>query len=160
MPYVGIPGCERMMRNLMEVHGLKTSGPDGSTFRWSNARSQAGSCDSRRRVLRLSRPIAELWGPEGMRDTALHEVAHAIAGHKAGHGPEWKAVCQRIGAKPERCYTVTKNTPMPAARYTGTCPSGHAHTRQRAGRRPVSCGLCAPGGFDRRYMITWTENNG
>jgi len=39
---------------------------------------------------------------EQVRDTILHEIAHAIAGHKAGHGWQWKAECRRIGANPNR----------------------------------------------------------
>ena len=35
-----------------------------------------------------------------MTDTILHEIAHAIAGVEAGHGPAWKAVAQRLGATP------------------------------------------------------------
>ena len=155
MAYVGIRGCERLARNLMEVHGLETSGPDGWQFRWSNARSQAGSCNHRTRVIRLSRPFAELWGPEGMRDTILHEIAHALAGHKAGHGPAWRAVCLRIGAAPERC--IPADAELPEMRYTGTCPNGHVTQKQRIPARERSCGHCTPR-FDRRYLITWTEN--
>lgn len=29
--------------------------------------------------------------------TTIHETAHALAGHAAGHGPEWKAACKRLG---------------------------------------------------------------
>lgn len=34
-------------------------------------------------------------------DTILHEIAHALAGHSAGHGSEWKMWAVRVGAKPE-----------------------------------------------------------
>jgi hypothetical protein len=40
-------------------------------------------------------------------DTLRHEVAHAIAGHAAGHGPAWRAACRMVGANPERTYTAT-----------------------------------------------------
>lgn len=155
MAYVGIPGCERMARNLMDVHGLSDW-----AFKWSNARQQAGSCDNKRKIIRLSRPIAHLWGPEGMRDTVLHEIAHALAGYKAAHGPAWKAVCRQIGAKPERCYTADESTPLPPAKYTGTCPNGHTYRRQRLSpnARRQSCGRCARG-FNPRYLITWTDND-
>lgn len=41
-----------------------------------------------------------------LRDTILHEIAHAIAGIKAGHGPVWRAVARKIGAKPQRVCTT------------------------------------------------------
>ena len=37
-----------------------------------------------------------------VRDTVLHELAHAVAGHAAGHGSEWKAAARRLGANPKR----------------------------------------------------------
>ena len=51
----------------------------------------------------LSKHLAKL-PEEKIRDTILHEIAHAIAGHAAGHGPKWKAACRQIGAIPERLY--------------------------------------------------------
>lgn len=31
--------------------------------------------------------------------TTLHELGHALAGPKAGHGPDWKAACERLGLR-------------------------------------------------------------
>lgn len=157
MAYTGLAGCERMARNLMQVHGLPAEGPGAWQFRWSHAKRQAGSCSYKSRVIRLSRPIAELWGPEGMRDTILHEIAHAKAGYKAAHGPAWRDVCRQIGAEPKACFEVTEETLMPPMRYTGTCPAGHTLRRDRLPRRLTTCGKCAPR-FDVRYMVTWAEN--
>ena len=36
-------------------------------------------------------------------DTVLHEIAHAIAGKLGDHGPAWKAVARKLGARPEAC---------------------------------------------------------
>ena len=38
--------------------------------------------------------------------TGLLDVAHALAGGKAGHGPAWQAIARRIGCSAERCITV------------------------------------------------------
>jgi hypothetical protein len=35
-------------------------------------------------------------------DTVLHEVAHILAGFKAGHNYVWKQWCMKVGANPER----------------------------------------------------------
>jgi predicted SprT family Zn-dependent metalloprotease len=43
---------------------------------------------------------------EEIKDTILHEIAHAIAGHQAGHGEAWKRVCRRIGANPNRVASI------------------------------------------------------
>ena len=39
------------------------------------------------------RSVEQLW------ETMGHELAHVIAGHDAGHGPEWKAVAKRLGLR-------------------------------------------------------------
>lgn len=31
--------------------------------------------------------------------TTIHEIAHVLAGWNAGHGPEWKAMCEHCGLK-------------------------------------------------------------
>lgn len=33
-------------------------------------------------------------------DTILHEIAHAIVGYEAGHGPDWKRMARILGADP------------------------------------------------------------
>ena len=44
--------------------------------------------------------------PEQLRQTALHEYAHAAAalltGRRHGHDAVWKSVCLRVGCRPER----------------------------------------------------------
>ena len=83
-------------RELMDEHGLHEW-----TFRFSTAERRLGECRERERLIRLSRRHAVNGEPPEVRDTILHEIAHALAGAKAGHGPAWKAVAQRIGATPK-----------------------------------------------------------
>ena len=60
-------------------------------------------------VIWISRTHALEGSEEQIRDTVLHEIAHAIAGHEAGHGPLWKATARRIGATP-RAKTYESQT--------------------------------------------------
>ena len=83
-------------RELMDEHGLA----DWS-FRFSAARHRLGECRERERVIVLGRRHAVNGAPPAVRDTILHEIAHALAGAKAGHGPAWKEVARRIGATPK-----------------------------------------------------------
>ena len=83
-------------RELMDAHGLHEW-----TFRFSAARSRLGECRERERIIRLSRRHAVNDDPREVRDTILHEIAHALAGVKARHGPAWKAVARGIGATPK-----------------------------------------------------------
>lgn len=83
----------------MAQHGLA-----GWSFRFDHARRRFGSCRYRERVITLSRPLVLLNGVDEVRDTILHEIAHALTPGD-GHGGKWKSACRRIGARPVRCYT-------------------------------------------------------
>lgn len=86
----------REARALMDEHGLHEW-----TFRFSAARGRLGECRERERLIRLGRRHAVNGNPREVRDTILHEIAHALAGAKARHGPAWKAVARRLGAIPK-----------------------------------------------------------
>lgn len=50
------------------------------------------------------RPFVEVcaFGQESwvqVAGTTLHELGHVIAGWNAGHGPDWKAACKRLGLR-------------------------------------------------------------
>ena len=116
--------CSRLMRK----HGLTEQ---GWTFRWSNAKREIGSAQvrtikdpktrkkSERRTIVLSRPLVQLNDEEQIRDTILHEIAHALAGVEHGHDHVWKAVCKKIGAIPKRIAGEEVNTVD--ARYQLIC---------------------------------------
>lgn len=38
---------------------------------------------------------------EEIKDVLLHEIAHALAGYEAAHGPVWKKWAVKVGCKPE-----------------------------------------------------------
>ena len=84
-----------MARRLMDEHGLT-----GWTLAFVESRSSLGACDFSDRQIRIGRGHALEGNEEEIRDTVLHEIAHAIAGPEAGHGPLWKATARRIGATP------------------------------------------------------------
>ena len=82
-------------RELMDRHGLQ-----GWALRFSGARKKLGECRAREKLILLSRTHAVNGPPERVTDTILHEIAHALAGPAAGHGPAWKAIAERLGARP------------------------------------------------------------
>ena len=88
-------GVAGMARRLMEEHGLSSW-----TLAFVETKRRLGDCHFRDRVIRISRTHALERNEEQIRDTVLHEIAHAIAGPEAGHGPLWKATARRIGATP------------------------------------------------------------
>ena len=127
-----------MARSLMSEHGI-----GHWNFRFDRAVRRFGCCDYARTTVQLSGPLTLINDQDEIRDAILHEIAHALAGRRAGHGPVWKQVCGRIGAKPRRCYR-SANVTCPPGRYVANCKRcGHEYRRHRKLRRPSSCGKCA-----------------
>lgn len=60
---------------------------------------------------------------EQLEDTILHEVAHAIAGSRAGHGPAWKSVCREIGANPNRTVELMPGQTDELYKWESRCPT-------------------------------------
>ena len=84
-----------MARGLMDEHGLGEW-----TFAFLEAERRLGDCHFQDRVIRIGRAHALDASEAEIRDTVLHEIAHALAGPEARHGPQWKATARRIGATP------------------------------------------------------------
>src|SRR4051794_39365250 len=84
---------------------LARNGLDGWTFGLAKARRRLGACNYRAKRIEISEYYARNSPPESVLDTLLHEIAHALAGHAARHGPTWKAVAVRLGATPRACET-------------------------------------------------------
>ena len=125
----------------------------GWSLKFDNAKRRFGVCRYRSKVISLSIPLVRLNGLDEVKDTILHEIAHAIAGHKAGHGAKWRAVCVAIGARPERCYDgKTLNTPP--AKYTATCKGCDTiHKRHRKPKMGSACGQCCAGTYNPNFIL-------
>jgi hypothetical protein len=113
---------------LMARHGLA-----GWRFAFDHARRRFGSCQFGRKTITLSRYL-----------TILHEIAHALCPHD-GHGAAWKAMCRRIGAKPERCYQngeVVTPPRRPAPWKIGCPRCGWWTDRHKRTSRKLVCRTC------------------
>jgi predicted SprT family Zn-dependent metalloprotease len=136
--------------NALIAHHLD---PEWS-FAFDSAKRRAGLCDYRNKRISLSRYLAARYDDDTNHQTLLHEVAHALAGHAAGHGPQWKRIARElgyVGGTTHHGETATELAP-----WVGVCPSGHVVYRHRRPTRALSCTRCAPR-FDRRFVIAWTR---
>ena len=125
---------------LLRQHGLTNW-----TFRFDNARRRFGSCKYGSRQITLSRSLVYLNDVDQVRDTILHEIAHALT-PGANHGPRWQEACARIGALPKRCYTddAVRSPPRTPPRFKVGCGACNwwVERRRRPGGRYV-CRRCA-----------------
>lgn len=80
-------------------------------FKWDRSVSRFGCCKWKSYTISLSKPMTELNSAEEVEDVIRHELAHALAGSNAKHGPAWKIQCRVTGARPTRCYDGRVTTP-------------------------------------------------
>ncbi|MDO5504398.1 MAG: SprT-like domain-containing protein [Actinomycetia bacterium] len=138
----------RLARELMNAHGLHD---------WSvgldRAKTRAGATRFALRRITLSAPLTRAHDEAMVRDTILHEIAHALVGPSHGHDRVWKAKAREIGTSDARCFD------SPAARelapFIGTCPAGHEVRRHRRPSRLVACAQCSKT-YDPRHLFEWT----
>ena len=119
----------------------------GWRFRWQNKKVSLGTCSYAKKQIRLSKWYVELNDEKEVRDTILHEVAHALSyirhGRKGiGHGKLWKDICREIGAIPRACSKEKLNKPQNHYKYIDTC-CGLTFKRHRLKRNvSYSCLKC------------------
>jgi predicted SprT family Zn-dependent metalloprotease len=112
---------------LLTHHGLV-----GWRFAFNRRKRAMGLCRYDAQRIELSIHFVESNDAAAVRDTLLHEIAHALAGQAAGHGPRWRRICRQIGATPARCGDAA----MPRGQWVATCPGcGGQYERHR---RPPS----------------------
>ena len=67
--------------------------------------------------------LADGW--QAVRAVILHELCHAIAPYRAGHGKEWREVADEVGSlygiKIQRCDSHSIKTYESAYRYVAKC---------------------------------------
>jgi predicted SprT family Zn-dependent metalloprotease len=139
--------AKKLAHELMHAHGLL---PDW-TFAFDKAIRRFGSCNERKKRITLSARLTELNSSADVRETILHEIAHALAGVRAGHGAKWRRTAAAIGCNAQRCYG--EEIRQPPVKYVGRCPTcGYEIRRLR--RRRISCGRCDRR-FNPKYVFAW-----
>ena len=137
-----------MAQQLMDEHGLT-----GWRVQLDNAKRRAGVCRFTDRVIGLSAPLTELHTEAEVRDTVLHEIAHALVGPAHGHDRAWRATAMRIGCSGTRC--TDPGSARVEGAWVGVCPAGHVKDRHRRPERVMSCGSCSRT-FSVDHVYTWS----
>lgn len=143
-----ISQAEPLIKELMDKY------IPGWEFRWDRATRRFGCCHQNLKRITLSKALAELNNWDDVKDTALHEIAHALAGVGHGHDNVWKTKCIEVGASPTRCYD--SSVKRPKKKWKGVCPEcGRIIYGCR--RRNISCGKCCKT-YNPKYKFIWEEN--
>ncbi len=139
---------------LITMHLEPLHGPGAWTFGFDHAKRRAGMCNFTARRITVSRYLAAKFDDDEIHQVLLHEVAHALAGDAAAHGPKWKRIAREIGYVGGR--THDGEIAHELAPWLGVCPSGHEHARFRRPTRETSCARCARS-FSRAHLISWRK---
>ncbi len=123
-------GCFLAQQLLMQ-HGLAAS---GWRFALDRAKRRNGCCKYREKEISLSEFYITNNVVELVRDTILHEIAHALVGPGHHHNHVWKAMCVRVGARPVRCKPIGEVVGV-QGRWRVACPNCpqtyHMHRRPK-----------------------------
>jgi predicted SprT family Zn-dependent metalloprotease len=129
-------------------------------FDFDRGRRRFGCCHFGKRKITLSRALVALNDEPAVRDTILHEIAHANAGPRAKHGPIWKAHARILGCRPEACYD-SDTVKAPVSPWMGWCPGCKKQFRRY--RRPPacsqSCGVCSPRKYNPEFQLQWARTS-
>lgn len=112
-----------LAHDLMEKYGLIEK---GWKFAIDRAKMRCGQCDYGNKVISLSKHyVRDPSVPQSdIRNTILHEIAHALVGDEAAHGPIWKATAIAIGCDGKTTNSIWSGV---SSRYKITCNCGALH---------------------------------
>ena len=124
---------EREAERLLARYGL-----EGWSFQYDDAGRRAGVCWHGLKVIALARLYCIHSTDQQVRDTILHEIAHALVGPEHNHDAVWKAAARSIGCTGDRCHYVDFAPP----RYIMSCPRCRWAQRENFRRRGTICKTC------------------
>lgn len=89
--------------NLMREHDLVNW-----IFKFDGAVRRLGNTNFNNRTISLSGPVTDSASEAQVVNTIRHEVAHAIVGFDAGHGPVWQRQARALGCNAQRCTSTSE----------------------------------------------------
>ena len=128
---------------LMQAHGLS-----GWRIKLDHARRRAGQCDYSAKVISLSRHYVRYAEEAHIRDTILHEIAHALVGPHHGHDAVWRQQARQIGCTATRCHTLS----FAKSRWLMTCPNGCFAVERHRRKSGLVCATC-------KTAVVFVQNN-
>lgn len=145
--------AERKAKALMKEHNLAHW-----DFAFDRGTRRLGATWLRREKITVSTKFVELNDWEEVKETMLHEIAHAHT--QSGHSWEWKRFYKSIGGNPERSYANMISPTMYKNPITGKCPNCGVKVQAKA-RTASACRLCCKkyngGRFSEKYKFVWEE---
>lgn len=138
----------RMAVGLLNHHALSFV-----EFRFNNRHVRVGTCyflQERPVRIELSRSHVLLNSPQAVRETLLHEIAHALTGRR--HNATWRDKCIELGCPPKRTCACRGLWKRWMARCPG-CQYVYARSRSPAEMGQWYCRTCG----SQKGLLTWRD---
>ena len=149
---------KELAKELFSQHGLDK---DGWKLDFDNAIRRNGCCSYSTKTISLSRHYIKLNTPELVKDTLLHEIAHALTPNDRGHGRSWKLKCAEIGAMPV-AVKRQMGIKQVEGKWKATCPGCNEvrsrHRKPQKGAR-YSCPNCSGKWFNWRFELIFKKED-
>jgi len=140
-----IKNVRTLARTLMDENGL-----DSWKFKFDSAKRRLGQCSFRDKRISLSRTLAELNSEEQVKDTILHEIAHALCPLDF-HSEKWKRKARELGCS-SNVAEKQRDIIMPHPNYRARCGTcGYVSETYRKKKKEVACGICCKKFNNNRY---------
>lgn len=128
--------ASHLARTLLNQYGLLDW-----AFDYSKKTSNLGHCSYQEKTIYLSAPYTYTGDEQRVKNTILHEIAHALVGSGHHHDDVWRRKALEIGCNGQPQTTV--NHEMPQMRYNLTCPiHGIVHQMSKMTRANYVCRKC------------------
>ncbi len=118
----------KLANDLMRQH-MPNHVKLGWRFEFNNRKRSFGLCNYRTQTIELSNHYAFLMKEESIKDTLLHEIAHALTPSN-GHGSSWRSKYIELGGKGTRTSSVEEkileeniSKIINKAKYIYECPA-------------------------------------
>lgn len=109
-------------------------------------------------TIALSTPVVKANDWEALAPVVLHEIAHAVAGFEAGHGPAFVNVAIALGGIPTPSHTMPN---QPAGGWHAQCPlCGQRARRARLSHKRFHCMCTHTMDPNVRPFLTWKHADG
>lgn len=140
-------------------------GNNGYRFSWMKSIRSIGRCQHTTKEIQLSRQMVAALIKSGInekvKDTILHEIAHAIArihyGKGVAHDHRWETIARQIGCSANARF-FSADLKFIKSKYTLICDNcGAESPRSRLPKRKHSCGICSTS-FNEKFLLRVRKN--
>jgi len=138
---------------LMNEHGLLDT---YWSFEFDGAKNRLGCCNFSTKRISLSKHVTLINDEKVIKNTILHEIAHALVGRNHDHDSIWRQKALEIGCDGNR---LCKNSVRVEGKYKAECGNcGKVYIKHRMGKVGAACGVCCNGIYNPIYKLDFKLN--